>query len=129
MTSQIKKTGLTVLAGLGLFVGAAGIATAATGTDNAPDGPAVETGIEDEADDDGVDCENGIDTATGDECDGGPGAAEADEANEAPDGAETEAEADDEADDGVDHQFEGEEIGENGDGVADADEAAEVETD
>ena len=31
----------------------------------------------------------------------------------------------DEADDGVDHQFEGEEVGENGDGVAGPDEAAE----
>ena len=32
----------------------------------------------------------------------------------------------DEAVDGVDHQFEGEEVGNNGDGVPDADEAAET---
>ena len=37
--------------------------------------------------------------------------------------------AGDEAADGIDHQFEGEEIGNNGDGIADANEADEVETD
>lgn len=35
----------------------------------------------------------------------------------------------DEAVDGIDHQFEGEEIGENGDGIADANDADEVEAD
>ncbi len=34
----------------------------------------------------------------------------------------------DEATDGIDHQFEGEEVGNNGDGVADANEASEVES-
>ncbi len=37
--------------------------------------------------------------------------------------------SDDEAVDGIDHQFEGEEIGNNGDGIADANEADEVEAD
>ena len=113
------------------------------------------------AGDAGVNCENGIDTATGNECDGGPAAAQADEATEAPsdepgasianglaapvataDGAATgsdvaddpagttETETDavgDEAQDGVDHQFEGEETGENGNGIPDADDANESE--
>jgi len=43
----------------------------------------------------------------------------------------TEAESEapgDEAVDGIDHQFEGEEVGNNGDGIPDANEASEVET-
>jgi hypothetical protein len=47
----------------------------------------------------------------------------------APTGEATEAETEapgDETVDGVDHQFEGEEIGNNGDGVPDANEAAET---
>jgi len=41
---------------------------------------------------------------------------------------ETEAEGD-EADDGVDHQFEGEEVGENGNGIVDADDLSGTEVD
>lgn len=49
------------------------------------------------------------------------------EASEA-EGSDTEAETPgDETADGVDHQFEGEEVGNNGDGIADANEAAETE--
>lgn len=51
------------------------------------------------------------------------------EADEAAESEETEAgdEDSDEDSDGVDHEFEGEETGNNGDGVADADDANEVE--
>lgn len=113
MTSRHKSAGYTAVAVIGLFVGAASIAAAAgSSSDPAPESPASQT---DEADDGGVNCEDGIDSATGDECDGGPAAAQADEATEAP-GDENEA---DEADDGVDHQYEGEEVGENGNGIAD----------
>ena len=130
MTFRLKKVGYTTAAGLGLFVGAAGIAAASTGagSDPSPEPPAVvapSADIEDDVDD-GVNCENGIDTATGAECDGGPAAAEADEATEAPDNQDAES---DEADDGVDYQFEGEEVGENGDGIPDADDATETESD
>jgi hypothetical protein len=128
MTSRTKKAGYTAAAVLGLFIGAAGIAAASTGgTDEPAPAPATQTDEGDEADDDGVNCEDGIDTATGNECDGGPAAAAADEANEAPDAEDEaeEAESGDEADDGVDHEFEGEEVGENGDGIPDADDAAE----
>lgn len=62
--------------------------------------------------------------------DAGDGAVLAQESgdDEAGEGAEgTESEADDSTEtDGVDHQFEGEETGENGDGVADADDANEA---
>ncbi|WP_395154224.1 hypothetical protein [Ilumatobacter sp.] len=161
MTSRITRIGFTAAAGLGVFAGAAGLTAAASGN-NAPaptpvgieaPGPDVE-----EPGDTGINCENGIDTATGAECDGGPAVAQAEEATEAPDAdedaatdaaastdansasgivsaqvapaqtdptpvpAETETEgAGDEADDGIDHQFEGEEIGENGNGIPDAD--------
>jgi hypothetical protein len=208
MTSRYRKIGYTSAAVLGLFAGAAGIAAAASagssspqppaavapaagaGVDDAAEDPGVDcengidtaTGAEcdggpaaaqaheateapsgevdesdDAAEDPGVDCENGIDTATGAECDGGPAAAQADEATEAPgteeddsasaasgivaratgvDGStaadatasgdveaddESEAGAGDEADDGVDHQFEGHEVGENGNGIPDSD--------
>lgn len=127
MTSRYKKVGYTAAAGLGLFLGAAGIAAAATGDSSTPPAPASQT-----VEVDGVNCENGIDTATGAECDGGPAAAQADESTEAPDNeADVADEADvaegsDEAVDGVDHQFEGEEVGENGNGIPDADEANEV---
>ena len=54
----------------------------------------------------------------------------ADEATEAPDAEGTESEAvGDEADDGVDHQFEGEEVGENGNGIPDADDLNGTEAD
>jgi hypothetical protein len=133
MTSRIKKIGFTTAAGLGLFVGVAGLSAAATGSnDPAPDPAGVEAPGPDleEPGDTGVNCENGIDTATGAECDGGPAAAEADEATEAPDAEDDEAEGvGDEADDGVDHQFEGEEVGENGDGVPDADDLNGSEVD
>lgn len=42
--------------------------------------------------------------------------------------AQERATPDDEVVDGVDHQFEGEEIGNNGDGIPDPNEASEVET-
>ena len=122
MSSRYKHAGYTVVAALGLFVGAAGIAAAATGTD--ADTTPVVTDEVDDADDSGVNCENGIDSATGDECDGGPAAAQAEEATEVADNEADEAETD-----GVDHQFEGEETGENGDGMADADDATEAAAD
>lgn len=126
MTSRTKKAGYTAAAVLGLFIGAAGIAAASTGGTTEP-APATQTDETEDPNDGGVNCEDGIDTATGNECDGGPAAALADEPNEAPD-TDDEAEAadsGDEADDGVDHKFEGEEVGENGDGIPDADDATE----
>jgi hypothetical protein len=133
MTSRYKKVAYTAAAGLGLFLGAAGIAAAATGDTSTPPTPASETV---DVDDDGVNCEDGIDSATGAECDGGPAAALADEATEAPDSEADEADeveevdgGGDEAVDGIDHQFEGEEVGENGDGIPDADDAFETDAD
>jgi len=174
MTSRLKKIGFTTAAGLGLFVGAAGITVAASSNDTPAPAPAAVVEPADQAEgpgDTGVDCEDGIDSATGAECDGGPAAALADEATEAPEapdaeedaaepsgdpaglvqaptpapdsetetpeaeGTEVETDADgdeaegDEADDGVDHQFEGEEVGENGNGIVDADDLNGTEVD
>ena len=127
MTSRIRKVTYSTIAGVGLFAGAAGLSAAATGNGSDPAPPRTVTPPADiDADDTGVNCENGIDTATGKECDDGPAAAEADEATEAPDNEAEEAESD-EVDDGVDHQFEGEEVGENHDGIPDADDANETE--
>jgi len=149
MTSRIRKVTYSTIAGVGLFAGAAGLSAAATGNGSDPAPPRTVTPPADiDADDTGVNCENGIDTA-GKECDG-PAAAEADEADDgvdhqfegeevgengipdAADANETEdetgeaEEADsDEVDDGVDHQFEGEEVGENG--IPDAADANETE--
>ena len=121
MTTRIKKATYSTIVGVGLFAGAAGLSAAASGDGSDPTPPpAVAPAAETDADDDGINCENGIDTATGNECDGGPDVAEADEASEAPANEAEEVESD-EADDGVDHQFEGEEVGENGNGVPDAD--------
>ena len=122
MTSRIKKATYGTIAAVGLFAGSAAISAAATGTESDP-APVEAPSDDGDADDTGINCENGIDTATGNECDGGPAAAEAEEANEA-----EEAESD-EADDGIDHEFEGEEVGENGNGIPDADEANENESD
>ncbi len=135
MTSRLKKASYTTIVGLGLFAGAAGLTAAASGGSNPTPAPAVNQdnlapnqadnpAEAEEPNDSGINCENGIDTATGAECDGGPAAALADEATEAPE-AEEAAEGADEAD-GVDHQFEGEETGNNGDGVPDADDANET---
>ncbi len=94
MTSRLKKIGFTTAAGLGLFAGAAGIAAAAGSDAPAPAPvaviePAFEPAVETEAPGDtGVNCEDGIDSATGAECDGGPAAALADEATETPDAEE-----------------------------------------
>ncbi len=127
MTSRIKKATYGTIAAVGLFAGSAAISAAATGNGSDP-APVEAPSDESDADDTGINCENGIDTATGNECDGGPAAADAEEANEAPD-SEAEVAEGDEADDGVDHEFEGEEVGENGDGIADADDANENESD
>jgi hypothetical protein len=100
MTSRLKKASYTTIIGLGLFAGAAGIAAAGNSNPAHPSvvvtqTPAAETPAAKEipdaseaAGDTGVNCENGIDTATGLECDGGPSAAQANEATEAPDAAE-----------------------------------------
>jgi hypothetical protein len=107
MTSRIKKVTYSTIAGVGLFAGAAGLSAAATGSGSDPAPPAAVTQAADtatadtEADDTGINCENGIDTATGDECDGGPAAAEADEATEAPDNEADEAESDGADDTGI----------------------------
>ncbi len=139
MTSRFKKIGYTTAAGLGLFIGAAGLAAAATGGGATPapappdavatavdneaanvgDQPEAPDNENNEADDEGINCEDGIDTATGNECDGGPAAAQADESTEAPDNETDGAEVDSEDDDAVDHEHEGDEVGENGDGVRD----------
>lgn len=135
MTSRLKKVSYTTIVGLGLFAGAAGLTAAASGGSTPTPAPAVNQDNRapnradnpaeaEDANDSGINCENGIDTATGAECDGGPAAALADEATEAPE-AEEAAEGADEAD-GVDHQFEGEETGNNGDGVPDANDANET---
>lgn len=132
MTSRLKKASYTTIVALGLFAGAAGLTAAASGGSTPTPAPAVnqDIGTPSKADnpaeaedpnDSGINCENGI-TATGAVCDGGPAAALADEATEAPE-AEEAAEGADEAD-GVDHQFEGEETGNNG--VPDADDANET---
>ncbi len=154
MTSRIRKITYSTIAGVGLFAGAAGLSAAATG--NGPDqAPLVTPAADTDADDSGINCENGIDTATDKECDGGPDAAEKDEETEAPDneteddpaaatvnglvaapaGDSTLAEQvktneTEEADsDDVEYEAEGEEVGENGDGVADADDLNETEAD
>ncbi len=153
MTSRIRKITYSTIAGVGLFAGAAGLSAAATGngSDQAPPS-AVTPAAEAESNevDDGVDHqfegeevgENGDGVADADDANetevdpaaasvNGLVAAPADEATEAPDIEAVEAdEADsDEVDDGVDHQFEGEEVGENGNGIADADDANETEAD
>jgi uncharacterized membrane protein YkoI len=51
---------------------------------------------------------------------------EAEQGSDAEEAGESE-DVSDEADDGIDHEFEGEETGENGDGVADADDASEAQ--
>ncbi len=102
MTSRLKlkKAGYATVIGLGLFTGAAGIAAAAGGSTPTPVPPtavtsasrAAETPAANEApdayeapeapDDSGVNCENGIDDATGAECDGGPAANQDNDLNE-----------------------------------------------
>ena len=102
MTSRLKKASYTTIVALGLFAGAAGIAAAAGRSSTpTPAPPAVVTPAADnkaadspEANDtadateapgdSGVNCENGIDTATGAQCDGGPAANQANDATEAP---------------------------------------------
>lgn len=136
MTFPFKKAIYATIAGLGLFVGAAGIAAAGSGngTTPSPAPPAAVTPAADNTgdavdgtEDNGINCEDGIDTATGAECDGGPAAALAEEATEAPESeaGEKGTEAT-EADDGVNHEFEGEEKGNNGDGTPDAHDANEA---
>lgn len=139
MTFPFKKASYATIAGLGLFVGAAGIAAAGSGngTTPSPAPPAAVTPAADNTgdavdgtEDNGINCEDGIDTATGAECDGGPAAALAEEATESPESEAgekgTEATEATEADDGVNHEFEGEEKGNNGDGTPDADDAYEA---
>ncbi len=131
-------------AGLGILMGAAGISAAATGTSHqAP--PAASTtkaatppekadnetsDSPDEAN--GVNCEDGIIKATGAQCDGGPAANKANDPAEAGQAKESDKESGkEEADstekaDGIDHQAEGNEVGENGNGIPDAHDAAEA---
>lgn len=97
MTSQLKKAGYTAIVGLGLFAGAASISAAASGgstptptppaetvtpADNQANEAAAGAEADEAAADAGVNCEDGIDTATGAECDGGPGANQDNDPNE-----------------------------------------------
>lgn len=74
MTPRWKKATYTTIAGLGLFTGAAGIAGAATGNSTPPAANSAPAN---------QDCVDGLDAATGVECDGGPAANAANDANEA----------------------------------------------
>lgn len=116
--SKTRKIIATGAATAGLTLGAAAIASASGGN------PAQTSN------DPSVDATTGASEAV----DPDQGASEADEA-EAPGSDEAEAAESDETVDGVDHQFEGEEDGNNGDGVPDGigadepDEAAETISD
>ena len=109
--SKTRKIIVTGAVAAGLTLGAAAIASASGGaTTQTSDDPTVGSATET------------AETAEAVETD--QGAADANEV-EAPDSTENEAVDADEAVDGVDHQFEGEEIGNNGDGVPDSNEADE----
>ncbi len=127
-------------AGIGVLMGAAGISAAATSP--APSVPPAVSSTKqatppEKADkettksadeSDGVKCEDGIIKATGAECDGGPAANKANdptEADQAKASGKEEADSTEKAD-GIDHQHEGNEVGDNGTGVPDANEAAET---
>lgn len=73
MTPRWKKATYTTIAGLGLFTGAAGIAGAATGNSTPPAANSAAAN---------QDCVDGLDAATGAECDGGPAANDPNEAGE-----------------------------------------------
>ncbi|MGQ0431327.1 MAG: hypothetical protein ACT452_02835 [Microthrixaceae bacterium] len=113
--SKTRKLIVTGAVAAGLTLGAAAIAGASGGTaTQTSDDPTV-----------------GSTTQTPEAVETDLGASDANEV-EAPESTETEAVDVDEAVDGVDHQFEGEEVGNNGDGVPDpneADEAAETISD
>jgi uncharacterized membrane protein YkoI len=81
MTHRWKKATYTTIAGLGLFTGAAGIAGAATGNSNPPASAAPAN----------QDCVDGLDAASGVECDGGPAANAANDPTEAGEREGTEA--------------------------------------
>ena len=110
MTSRLKKASYTTIVALGLFAGAAGIAAAAGGSTPTPTpappavivpavaSPAAGGNVADSPEandtpdatgDTGVNCENGIDTATGAQCDGGPAANQANDPTEAGQSAES----------------------------------------
>ncbi len=93
------KTIYTLATAIGLALGTMGVAAAAT---SPADTPAVVGQTQTDAPDQA--------TAPDDEAD------------------EVEAPSDEDVD-GVDHQFEGEEVGNNGDGIADVNEADEIEAD
>ena len=125
-------------AGIGVLLGAAGISAAATSPSGPPAASPVKAATHPEKADNetkdsaneanGVDCQDGIIVATGANCDGGPAANKANDPNEAGQAKESgkeEAKGADEAD-GVDHKADGNEVGENGNGVKDANEVAET---
>lgn len=129
-------------AGIGILLGAAGISAAATSPSRPPAASSVKPATHPEKADNetkdsaneanGVDCQDGIIVATGANCDGGPAANKANDPNEAGQAKESEKESGkeeakgaDEAD-GVDHKADGNEVGDNGNGVKDANEAAET---
>ena len=97
-----RHAAVAALALLGMVGGGVGIASASGATtagsvqQEAPDpgGAAAESESSNPAEEvDGVDCENGIDSSTGEECDGGPAANPqdgADDATEAGEGTEAE---------------------------------------
>ena len=74
--TRAHKLLLASLATISLSLGAAGVVSAAQSPDPSNDEPAAEEV-------DGVDCEDGIDAATGAECDGGPSANRDNDPNEA----------------------------------------------
>lgn len=108
----MSKTRKIIVAGAvaaGLTLGAAAIASASGGTATQTSGDPIV----------------GSTTQTPEAVDTGQGTSAATDV-EAPDSTETEAVGADEAVDGVDHQFEGQEVGNNGDGVPDPNEAGEA---
>ncbi len=119
MNTRRKIT--TAAMALGVLAGSAGIANAATSSSTPPVTPSVQSTQVKEAPDvneaPGAVDNDAIESGSQNEVDGVNDSAEAPDVSEAPGGAET---------DGVDHQFEGEEIGNNGDGIPGPADAAEV---
>jgi len=124
MNTRRKIT--TAAMALGVLAGSAGIASAATTTTTPSPNPSVQPASANEAPDtgevSGAPDTDAIESQSGDQSqvDGVNDAAEAPGSEKA--SAETET-------DGIDHQFEGQEIGNNGDGIpgpSDANEAPET---
>ena len=131
---NVRRTIVTSAAALGVLAGSTGIASAmSSGSGSDPALPAAEA---DEMQGSTVENDGIQHDFEGEEVgENGDGVAEANEADEADEADDAEADEgddaeDDEADDaevdGIDHEFEGEEVGENGNGIPEADDANEA---